>query len=97
LDSISQLDLDPVNFGRIQDIGYTGRQEYWISGVEHGGEGLIVGKLQGVVCFKLEAYSEPKALSKADLRNLMRDFRSTVKVAKHIGASQAFVCFQLST
>jgi len=25
-----------------QDIGYTGRQEYWISGIEHGGGGEIV-------------------------------------------------------
>lgn len=52
---------------------------------------MKVGELRGVVCFELEVYPEPKALTTGDLKALMKEFRSTVKVAKHIGASQAFV------
>jgi len=63
----------------------------------YGGGSRKVGELRGVVCFELEAYPEPKVLAKTDLQTLMRDFRSTVKVAKHIGASQAFVWAQLRT
>jgi len=44
---------------------------------------LKVGELRDAVCFELEVYPEPKALSKGDLQSLMRRFRSTVKVAKH--------------
>lgn len=56
---------------------------------------MKVGELRGVVCFELEAYPEPKVLSKADLVTLMKVFRSTVKVAKRVEASQAFVWSKL--
>jgi hypothetical protein len=56
---------------------------------------LKVGELSPVFFFELEAYPEPKALTKAELKTLMRTFRSTVKVTKYIGASQAFVWSQL--
>lgn len=59
------------------------------------GEGLKVGELLGVICFELEAYPEPKVLQQSDLIGLMKQFKSTVKVAKNIGASQAFVWKQL--
>jgi hypothetical protein len=64
---------------------------------ENGGEGLKVGELSPEVCFELEAYLEPKVLTKTDLKALMGRFRSTVKVAKHVGASQAFVWSQIQT
>jgi hypothetical protein len=50
-----------------------------------------------VVVFELEAYPETKALSKANLLILMGRFSSTVKVARYIGASQAFVWGKLSS
>lgn len=49
-----------------------------------------------MVIFELEAYPEPKMVSVGDLEALMRVFGSTVKVAKHIGASQAYVWQRLS-
>lgn len=70
----------------------------WLSNrFDNGGEGLKVGELRGVVCFELEAYPEPKVLTNGNLSVLMREFRSTVKVAKHIGASQAFVWAQINS
>jgi hypothetical protein len=66
-----------------------------ILGLKIGGESLRVGEHPAVVIFEFEAYPEPKALSKAELKGLMTIWRSTVKVAKHIGASQAFVWLKL--
>jgi hypothetical protein len=57
----------------------------------NGGESLRVDEHRAVVIFELEVYAEPKALTKGDLKELMAVWRSTVKVAKHIGASQVFV------
>lgn len=57
----------------------------------NGGEGRKVVELLPVIIFELEAWAEPKALSRLELMALMKEFNSTVKVAKHIGASQAFV------
>ena len=59
--------------------------------MRNGGERHKVGEHPAVVFFELEAYPEPKALSASDLEKVMRVFGSTVKVAKHIGASQAYV------
>lgn len=61
----------------------------------NGGEGRKVGELRPLVVFELEAWPEPKALSRDELQVLMKHFRSTIKVAKHIGASQAFVWSKL--
>jgi hypothetical protein len=58
---------------------------------EIGGESRKVCEHLPVVVFELEAWPEPKALSRVELKLLMKNFRSTIKVAKHIGASQAFV------
>lgn len=44
-----------------------------------------------MVIFEVDAFPEPKALSKNELKLLMIEYRSSVKVAKRIGASQAFV------
>lgn len=62
-----------------------------------GGESRKVDEHCAVVIFELEAYPEPKVLSVRDLEGLMRVFGSTVKVAKYIGASQAFVWGQLKS
>jgi hypothetical protein len=48
-----------------------------------------------VVVFEFEAYPEPKALSRSDLKVLMKRFKTTVAVAKYIGVSQSFVSFKL--
>ncbi|MGE0764592.1 MAG: hypothetical protein AB7N80_15055 [Bdellovibrionales bacterium] len=56
---------------------------------------MKVDELRGVVCFELEAYPEPKALSGENLKALSKRFRTTVAVAEHIGASQSFVSFKL--
>ncbi|QLY25770.1 hypothetical protein [Bdellovibrio sp. KM01] len=58
---------------------------------KNGGESHKVDEHSPVVIFELEAYPEPKALSVGALKELMAVLGSTVKVAKHIGASQAFV------
>jgi hypothetical protein len=63
----------------------------------NGGEGRKVSELRPVIVFELEAYPEPKALSRIELLALIKIFSSTVKVARHIGSSQAFVWEQLST
>lgn len=56
-----------------------------------GGESHRVDEHLTVVIFELEAYPEPKAVPVTDLEELMAVHGSTVKVAKHIGTSQAFV------
>lgn len=61
----------------------------------NGGEGRKVGEHSAVVIFELEAYPEPKALSCDDLKTLIKRFKTTVAVAKYIGASQSFVSFKL--
>ncbi|MDG0817195.1 hypothetical protein [Bdellovibrio svalbardensis] len=66
------------------------------AGAKFGGESRKVDEHCAVVIFELEAYPEPKAASAVDLEALMRVFGSTVKVAKHIGASQAHVWQRLS-
>lgn len=63
----------------------------------NGGEGLKVGEHRAVVVFELEAFPEPRALSRDDLRKLMIPLKTTVAVADYIGASQAFVWEQLHT
>jgi len=62
----------------------------------NGGESRKVGELWPVVLFDLKAWPEPKAVSQDELRALMKQFKSTIKVAKQIGASQAFVWDKLS-
>ncbi len=57
----------------------------------NGGDGCKVGEHQAVVAFELEAWPEPKAL-----QGLMKQFRSTIKAAKHIGVSQAIAWDKLS-
>ena len=44
-----------------------------------------------MVVFELEVYPEPKALSYKEVIALWNRFKSTIKVAEYIGASQAFV------
>lgn len=63
--------------------------------IRNGGEGRKVDELSAVVIFDLEAYPEPKSLRHEDLKELMTRFKTTVAVAKYIGASQSFVSFKL--
>ena len=48
-----------------------------------------------MVIFELGPYTKPKVLSQAELRDLLKRFKTTVAVGKHIGASQSFVSFKL--
>ena len=61
-----------------------------------GGESRKVGEHRPVVVFELEAFSEPKSLSRHELQVLMIRFETTVAVARVIGASQSFVSFRLN-
>jgi len=63
----------------------------YISEIKLGGKGSRVDEHSAVVIFELEAYPEPKSLPIGVLEQLMAVLGSTVKVAKYIGASQAFV------
>jgi hypothetical protein len=62
-----------------------------------GGEGHKVGELSAVVIFDLEAYPEPKILSRAELKHLMRSYGTTVAVAKFVGCSQSHVSERLNS
>jgi hypothetical protein len=63
----------------------------------NGGESRIVGELSPTVIFEFEAYPEPKILSSADLKPLMRLLGTTVAVAELIGCSQQFVSEKLKS
>ena len=54
----------------------------------NGGEIHKVGELSSAVIFEFEAYPEPKILSAADLKPLMRLLGTTVAVAEYVGSSQ---------
>ena len=61
----------------------------------NGGESRIVGELSSVVIFDLEAYLEPKILTRAELLHLKRIYRTTMAIAKFLGCSQVFVSERL--
>jgi hypothetical protein len=62
----------------------------------NGGESDKVRELREAVVFELEAYPEPKILTRCELKALMKKFGSTVRAAKLIGTSQAFVWVKLN-
>ncbi len=63
---------------------------------KYGGESHKVYELSPSVVFEIEAFPEPKCLSGADLAALYEKFRSTIKLADHVGASQSFVAERLN-
>ncbi len=50
-----------------------------------------MGEHRAVVVFEFEAFPEPRALSRYDLQKLMTQLKTTVAVAKYVGASPVFV------
>jgi len=63
----------------------------------NGGEGHKVGELSSAVIFEFEVYPEPKILSAADLKPLMRLLGTTVAVAEYVGCGQQFVSERLKS
>ena len=60
------------------------------------GENPKVGEHRGVVVFELEAYAEPKALSKSDLQRISLRFSSIGNFAEVTGLSRSAVQERLS-
>lgn len=52
---------------------------------------MKVSELRGVVCFELEAYPEPKALSASCLKELRKNVSSDLEVAYKTGLSRSTV------
>ncbi len=63
---------------------------------KNGGEGHKVGELSSAVIFDLTAYPEPKTLTREELKQLVKSYRSTVALAHFLGCSQAFVWERLN-
>ncbi len=63
---------------------------------KNGGERPKVGEHRGVVVFELEAYPEPKALSKSDLQRILLKFSSIGNVSEVTGLSWSAVQERLS-
>ena len=52
---------------------------------------MIVGELSSVVCFELEAFSEPKALVQGNLEHLFLELGTIGAVAERCGLSWSAV------
>jgi hypothetical protein len=50
-----------------------------------GGESLIVGELSSVICFELESYPEPKALTQENLERLLLELGTYGAVVTNTG------------
>jgi hypothetical protein len=56
-----------------------------------GGENAKVGEHPAVVIFELEAYPEPKILSRSELRDLLKCYGSVRVLADVLGCSIGFI------